>query len=136
MNTIPSPFKRFDSDNRLAEILKAQNAFFAFSKSQFEDNKQDGIEYVSLMHGMIAPKSNVDNLLSSLELMSQDRITWTLENNTKESIIWYELANHECQITGSYAEIIELLSDYSITEEEIKTEWPKYWDHCVDNDYF
>ncbi len=133
---LPAPFKRFDTDIIMAKIMSEHGAFFAFSEQQFKEKKQFGIEYVDVFFGMLAPKSEAQAIIDKLQLLSKERKEWTLANNTKESIIWYELANHECQIVGSYNEIIGLLSEYDIIEEEIKAEWPKYWDNCVANDYF
>lgn len=128
--------KRFNTDAVLNSALQSNGAFFAFSKSQFEEQKQEGINYISIGHGMVCPSENIDKLIHEMENISKNRISWELENNTKKEIIWYELANHECQIVGNYSEVVELLTEYGITREEIAAEWGDYFQHCIDNDYF
>jgi hypothetical protein len=128
--------KRFNHDAAMDKVMAERGAFFAFSNSQLDAAKAHGIEYVSLGHGLIAPKDQAASLVDDFQRIHDEKIAWELANNTRKDIIWYELGNHECQIAGGWQTIVELLEPYGITADEIKAEWPAYFDHCVKHDYF
>jgi hypothetical protein len=128
--------KRFDTDTRHTEILNENGAFFAFSQTQFNDAKTEGVEYEHLFSGLICPKNNSKKLMDELNAIFAHAREWELANNTKKEIIWHELANHECQIVGSWDDAYQAVKHYGITEDEVKAEWGAYWDNCVENDYF
>jgi hypothetical protein len=128
--------KRFNHDAAMDKIMASHGAFFAFSNKQFDEASKPDIKYVGLGGGLIAPEDQAKSLIANFEKITAEKIAWELENNTRKDIIWYELANHECQISGSYREAFNVLEPYGITEDEIKSEWPAYWDHCVEHDYF
>lgn len=128
--------KKFNDSSRMTEILAHHGAFFAFSNRQYDEHAEPGVEYTGLFSGLICPKDQAPSLIANLDLLHQEKIAWELENNSKKDIIWYQLANHECQIVGSYSEVIELLEPYGITVDDIKAEWRPYWDNCVENNYF
>jgi hypothetical protein len=128
--------KRFNHDAAMDKIMSEHGAFFAFSKKQYDEAAKAGVNYISLGSGLIAPDDKAESLIESFSAITAEKIAYELANNTRKDIIWYELGNHECQIVGSYREVIEVLAPYGITEDEIKSEWPAYWDHCVEHDYF
>ncbi|MDD2661530.1 MAG: hypothetical protein PHY54_17910 [Methylococcales bacterium] len=128
--------KHFDYDTHMNAILEQHGAFFAFNKAQQAEQSTPGVEYVGLQAGLVCPKDKASSLMESLAKLSANKVAFELANNSKKDIIWYELANHECQVTGSYEDIIGLLSCYGITEDDIKAEWQAYYDNCVENDYF
>lgn len=128
--------KRYNTDNQLSEIFKKYDAFYAFSNKQFDEQKKAGVKYAGCGSGLICPVEHVDTLYDAISKAINGKIEWELANNTKKEIIWYELANHECQISGEYIDVIELLSDYGITADEIHAEWKAYYSHCIDNDLF
>lgn len=128
--------KHYEYEAQAKEILERNNAFYAFSNKQFDEQKKEGINYISLGYGLIVDETKAESYIEEIAELAKKKTEWELANNTREEIIWYELANHECQITGSYQEVVALLEHYGITEEEIKAEWPAYFDHCIENDYF
>lgn len=128
--------KRFDHNQRVDDVMTQHGAFFAFSNAQFDEQKQADVEYISLGGGLVVPEEHAKSLIANLALASKEKIDWELENNTKKEIIWYELANHECQISGTYRNVVNLLTPYNITQDEIAAEWPAYYDHCIENNYF
>ena len=128
--------QKFNTDEKIASILKANGAFFAFSMKQFEEQSQEGINYKNLGSGLVCPEENIEQTLEEFTAVIKEKIDWELANNTKKDIIWYELANHECQISYDLSQVIAILNDYGITEDEIRAEWPGYIDHCIENDYF
>jgi|TARA_R110001606_G_scaffold366348_1_gene521447 hypothetical protein len=124
-------------DNLTIEnVMENNKAFFAFSDEQFNSQKWDDIEYISLGSGLVCPKENAVKLTQELNKISANRIKKELEENSVKDIIWRELANHECQIVGDYSDVVDLLAGYGITEQDIKDQWGSYYQDCIDNDYF
>lgn len=128
--------KHCNVDNEQTKILDDNGAFFAFNINQFNACANQSINYKSLGGGLYCPESNIDDLALQLKDSHTFKIQYELSNNSLKDIIWYELANHECQITGDYNDAIDVLKVYGITETDIKTEWPAYYRNCIDNDYF
>jgi hypothetical protein len=128
--------KHINIDNEQEKILDDNGAFFAFSRDQFNACANQSINYKSLGGGLYCPENNIDDLALQLKDSHTFKINWELSNNTIKDIIWYQLANHETQISGDYSAACEALKPYGITEDQIKTEWPSYYQNCIDNDYF
>lgn len=51
----------------VSEVLEKHGAFWAFSDKQFNEQKKDGVRYVSCGAGLIAPKDNIDNFTKELD---------------------------------------------------------------------
>ena len=117
-------------------ILDNNGAFFAFSNEQFNSCANQSLNYKSLGGGLYCSENNIDSLQAQLKNSYNFKIQWELENNTLKEIIWHELANHECQITGDYSDALDALKPYGISENDIKKEWNGYYQDCIDNDYF
>ena len=123
-------------EDQQTEAFKVNGAFFAFSSKQFDEQKADGVKYVSVGAGLIAPKENVTQLIDQLDTIHQTAMQQDIAENGVKAIIHRELANHECQITMDYSDAFAVLEPYGITEEQVKAEWGEFWQTCVDNDYF
>ena len=111
-------------------------AFFAFSGKQFAEQKKEGVKYCSLGSGLIVPTEHTEDIKKALDDIYTNAIKQDLEENGVKAIIHRELANHECQIVGDYNEVVELLEPYKITADQVKKEWPSFYDKCVENDWF
>lgn len=112
-------------DKPISTLLEETGAFFAFSKSQFDEKKKDDVTYVSLDGGMICPKDQVLIWNKEYDKISIKAIKQDLADHGKEKIIIRELYNHESFYTGEYADLNESLSVYDITSEEIKLAYYK-----------
>ena len=124
-------------ENKQTELFNSTGAFFAFSNKQFDERKQPGIKYVSLGAGLICPSYNASQLVSGLDSINDAGIAADIAENGIKAIIHRELVNHECQISMEIDDAVNKLSDYpGITRETVQAEWPEYFQHCVDNDYF
>jgi len=123
-------------ENAQTKAFEESGAFFAFSRQQFNEARQEGVKYADFGSGLICPADKVDALIKRIEEIVQEAIKQDVAENGKKNIIWRELANHECQIVGAPAACIEKLEGYPITEDEIRTEWKAYYNHCVENNYF
>ena len=119
-----------------ANALNKHGGFFAFSNKQFDEAKKDGIKYVSLGSGLIAPKKNAKQLLIDIDKAYTEGIKQDIKENGIKAIIWRELANHEAQITGDISSTVFALSEYPITREDINKHWDAYYQKCIDNDWF
>jgi len=122
--------------SNLDQIFSKYGAFFAFSDKQLRESAKDGVTYVHLGHGLICPKSSHKELYAEMKEDSKRVIAEDLAMNGKNQIIWRELANYECQISGSIEDAVSALEDYDITEAEIAEEYRKYFDHCCEHDLF
>jgi hypothetical protein len=122
----------------LENITKKHGAFFAFSNKQYEEQKEDGVEYTQVGPGLVVPRNNVKQFILDFEEESSNSIKKDKEENTDKEIIWRELANHEAQITGNISDTVEALSEYGITRKQIAYEYGPggYHDHCIENNYF
>ena len=123
-------------DAKINELLTKNGAFFAFTEQQYNDEALPGVEYKRLYAGMLCPSDNVTTVMNGLDNLSAEKIHWELANNTVKAMIWDALANYECQISGDYNDAYEALKVYGISEDDIKKEWPAYYQNCIDNDYF
>jgi hypothetical protein len=126
----------FNIDEKITGLLDVNGAFFAFTEQQYNDEALPGVEYKRLYAGMLCPSDNAAAVMNGLDSLSNEKTEYELANNSLKAIIWYSLANYECQITGDYSDAIEALKPYGITEEDIKTEWTAYYQNCIDNDFF
>ena len=103
----------------LSLAFKKYGAFFAFSKTQFEEEKVEGVNYVSNGTGMIVPKNNYKALMEEMDEIHRNGIKQDIEENGIEKIIKRELANYECDYTGEIEDAVEALEDYGITYEQV-----------------
>ena len=128
--------KHYNTEQEQTKIFNDNGAFFAFSNEQMDKCANQSLDYKNLGSGLYCPSNNVNSLSKELKESLDFKIKWELENNTLKDIIWYELANHEAEITGDYSDACESLKPYGIKEDDIKKEWPGYYQNCIDNDYF
>ena len=103
----------------ITQAFDKAGAFFAFSNEQFAEKQKEGVKYVSMGAGLIAPKEHAEQLAKDIEIITKKGIELDLQENGKESIIKRELANYECYYTGGIDDCVDALSDYDITREEI-----------------
>jgi len=107
------------TDKRTTELLESNGAFFAFSNRQFDEAKKEGVTYVNMGMGLIAPKENADAVFKGLEKIHKEARESVLAKYDKEEIIRYELANHEAYYTGSIDDAYGALEHYGFTREEV-----------------
>ena len=108
------------TQEHLTKAFEKHGAFFAFSKSQFDEKKVEGIKYVSDGTGMLVPKENYNALIEVIEEIHRNGIKQDIEENGIELIIKRELRNYECYYTGEIEDAVDALEDYGITYEQVK----------------
>jgi len=108
------------------KTFKKHGAFFAFSNKQFNDQRIEGVLYVDSGGGLICPKDKAEELDRELLDIARHGIREDLAENGKRGVIHRELGNHEYSYTHDITDTAAALSDYGITEEEIKAEAGAY----------
>ena len=124
------------TQDAISKVMDDNGGFFAFSDSQFDEKKKEGVKYVSLYGWLIAPKENAKTIYEEIKRATLRGIKQDVEENGIKAIIWRELANFESQISRTCEDTINALSDYPTTEGEIVKEFKLYMTHCIDNDLF
>jgi len=107
-------------------LLDKMGAFFAFGNKQFDEQKKEGVEYVSMKMGLICPKSNAKELHEGLRKIAKEGMAADLAENGKSGIIRRELSNHEYCYTYDISDTVDAVSEYGITEEEVQAEAAGY----------
>jgi len=127
-------------DEEFSKLCVKYSAGYAFSNEQLAELiAKFGIaneKLVNLGGGLLLPKKNVKLFLEEYNEISDKFVKNELADKGKKNIILYELANHECQITMDYSDVVEVCSAYGITEQEVANEWDDYYRKCLENDNF
>lgn len=99
--------------------MEKYGAFFAFSVSQFNEKRVEGVAYAQDGSGMIAPKENFKALVEELNKIHEDGIKQDIAENGIEAIIRRELNNHECDYTGDVTDAVDALEGYGVSHEQV-----------------
>lgn len=130
------------NSNYLTPILKANGAFFAFSQSQFDEQKKENVIYVSLGAGLICPKENADKLHAEIKKSSTRSIKAEIKKKGAKAIIRHAYFNHECQISISTEEAENALKRYieiapkEFTKDLILETFNECFNEAIENDLF
>jgi len=101
------------------KAIDRAGAFFCFSTAQFNQQKVDGVQYVSLFGGMVCPKEKAGELVRELDRVYHAGVKQDIAENGIDAIIKRELLNHECYYTGDIEDAVEKLKDYGVGYDEI-----------------
>lgn len=101
------------------KLFNDLGVFFAFSNSQLEEKRVEGIEYCTLGSGLIVPVGNEQAVIDGMEIIHRNAIAKDIEENGKAQIIRRELFNHECFYDGDVNRCFEALEDYGFTKLDI-----------------
>lgn len=107
------------SQQGVTDLLNKYGAFFAFSDSQLNEHKKEGVEYVSCGMGLICPKEFAMNMMKGLKENAEKARAEDIAENGKENIIIRELANHEAYYTGDIEQTYDAVKSYGFTEDEV-----------------
>ncbi|ARC95079.1 hypothetical protein B6A42_27050 (plasmid) [Vibrio coralliilyticus] len=106
-------------DERITQLFNDTGAFFAFSNSQFDEKKEEGIQYVSLGAGLLVPKQNAKKVVDGLDNITEEGIKLDIEENGKDAIIKRELFNFECFYTGDVSDCVDSMKRYGFSQDEV-----------------
>jgi len=112
----------------MTKAIDEAGAFFAFSNQQFNEQKKEGVKYVSMRMGLICPKANADKLAAAITRAGDEGRAADLAENGKQGIIHRELGNHEACIRKDITDTVDALAGYGITKEEVQAEFCPYLD--------
>ena len=107
-------------------------AFFAFGDKQLEEQKKEGVKYLSMGMGLVCPADNCKELAATLKSVHIAGMKQDMEENGKENIIKRELSNHEAYYTYEIEDTVDALKCYGITAEEIRVVFNKEKVLCED----
>lgn len=105
-----------DREVRTNELMNSCGVFWAFSRSQFDENKtplKKDEKYVDIGAGGFMPKGNVDRYIAGMKEIAINFKNQISENNLQADHILYELHNHECFYTGNIESALEVLEGYT-----------------------
>jgi len=122
--------QRQELEKRMSELKKEYGLVWAFSKEQFNEQKEEGKDYVALGAGGYIPKENAKPYMKAQDELLKEYKEKRLERMGKKKLIHYELANHECQISYDYDCVVAALAGYGITEQDVADEWQEFLEKC------
>ena len=102
------------------KLFEDNGAFFAFSDKQLDEQKKEGVVYVSMGAGFVCPKNNALALHQGLRDVMARGISADIAENGKEAIIERELSNHEAYYTGDLENTFYSLGGYGFTIEDVR----------------
>ena len=118
------------------KMFDKYNVFFAFGSIESSDKYVEGVEYVSMGHGMICPKEHAQTVLEEMTAGYDNAIEARIKDYGIDRIIQYELGNYESQISMDYDDAFRVLQDYGVTEEKMIEQFRIYMDYCREHDLF
>lgn len=109
-------------NEKQTELFIELGVIFAFSEAQFEEQKQPGIKYCSVLGANeFVPEKNAKEFVEQLSIIHKKGRE--LEEKGIERIIEEQLANHECFFTGEIDDAVDALASYNVTFDEV---WDVY----------
>lgn len=108
------------TEDAISETMKKHGAFYAFSTSQFNENKVEGVTYIQTGSGMLVPKENIKVLIEEMNKIYEDGIKQDMAENGLVAIIKRELSNYECYYSGEIEDAVDALKEYGITYEQVE----------------
>ena len=103
-------------DEKYNEEFKKTGVFWAFTNTQFDENKTHkdapDSEYLSVGLGGYIHKSNKEKLENFENVIAPKLKKDFINNINIDDFIDYELINHECYYTYDYSQAVYLTSDY------------------------
>ncbi|MCG3684457.1 hypothetical protein L5F43_03830 [Aliarcobacter butzleri] len=109
------------TSDKISAAMEKHGAYFAFSKTQFEEKQVEGVKYVSDGSGMVCPKENYNQLIEEMNGIYAEGVKQDIAENGLTAIVKRELANYECYYTGDIEDAVDALEDYGVTYEQVLT---------------
>ena len=124
------------------ELFNRTGSFFAFGQDQFNEQKKEGIKYVSLGAGLICPKETCEELDKGLNEIHKMAVNHDLNENGAAGIIEREYFNHETQLGYGRQNLMDAIEVYIkmfpelFTQDLINSVCKECYKKAVDNDWF
>lgn len=94
-----------------AAMLKSLGIFFAFDEEQFQEQKQDGVEYCCTDYGMIIPKHKMEEYKSKSREISDKYNKEIAQLFGLDKFIADTLENQETYYSGDLEEALEIVQN-------------------------
>ena len=107
------------TEKQVTKLMQEYGAFFCFGSKQFNEQRKEGVKYIDLGAGLVAPKEDYKTFLEKLDNIHKEGIKQDLEENGKNNIILRELYNHEAFYTWDTESTIEALEGYGFADKDI-----------------
>jgi hypothetical protein len=123
-------------------LFAKYGVIFAFSQSQFDEQKQEGVKYSQCGMGMFMPYVNVEAFFKELGDLHVAGRAKRVKEFGPNGVIEKEYFNYETQITGDVASLIENLEPYIeqfpelFTNQRILDVSKKCMAKAIENDWF
>ena len=108
-------------ENAISDCLEKNGVFFAFSKSQLNERKIEGVKYTDLSGGTFCPTDRVKAFEKELLAVITNYLAEMIKELGQDEIILSELQNHEAFYTWDIESTIEALLDYGFSRASIET---------------
>lgn len=105
---------------QMSTLFEKHEVFFAFSRSQIEAEKKEGVKYYSLEGGMFIPQANYDAFNAEYEEQENAYMQEAKEKFSATEIISYELANHEYCYTYDLTDTKGALEEFGFSDKEYR----------------
>lgn len=103
-----------------SQLFKEFGVFFAFGEEQFKEQRQEGVDYCSVLSaGDCVPVQNASEFAKRLSALHNEARDKALKEKGIERIIEDELVNQETFYTGDIAPVVEVLAYYEVTEKQV-----------------
>ena len=108
------------------ELFQELGVFFAFGNKQFEEIKEDGVDYCTVLGaGDCVPKDKAKEFVDRLSIIHQEGREKELAEIGIDAIIEEQLVNHEAFYTGDIEDTVDSLAGYDVTYEQVRTIYDK-----------
>jgi len=118
------------------ECFSKHGVFFAFSTKQYNEKAKKGILYKNIPMGMFCPAENIRQFMEEMKNIEAKGVRDDLIENGILGVINREFGNYEVQFDDDLSRVYDALKNYPIDKKTIKSEYPKYYQKCIDNDWF
>lgn len=124
------------------KLFEECGVFFAFSEKQLKEGCEKvgatvDNRVMSFGHGGYLLSKHYEKFEKGMEQIQKEGMAQDIAENGLEAIIERELANYETQLNGDWKQILEVLEDYEgVTEEMVLSSYKKYYQKCLDNNWF
>ena len=128
----------------ISNLLKESGAFFAFGEKQFNEQKEQGVKYISDGTGLLVPKDTYKEFNAKYEAIVKTGSSRLIEKYGADAIIRYEYFNHEQQLgyfqnveeSDTYHALSSFIKYPGFDIENIQKVFKQCYQEAINNDYF
>ncbi len=108
-------------NEKISTVLEKHGVFFALSNKQFEEQKQEGVTYCTvLQQNDCVPVENAKAFADEYIQVCREHREEQLKQKGIDTIIEEELVNQEAFYSASVEDTFEALAGYNVTREKVR----------------